>query len=75
MTPKLSPILQARLKDVSAAIINKPPLCSGTWEIPSESFELCFRKGDNAAEYVFPLPMPREVTSCQSQMARLVEGY
>jgi len=28
---ELTPVLEAKLKNVSAAIVNKPPLCSGTW--------------------------------------------
>ena len=49
---ELTPVLEAKLKNVSAAIVNKPPLCSGTWEIPTEAFQLCFRNRDNLAEYV-----------------------
>jgi hypothetical protein len=52
---QLTPVLETKLKYVSEAIVNKAPLCSGTWEIPSESFQLSFRKGDNSAGYVFPL--------------------
>jgi len=54
---QLTPVLEAKLKNVSAAIVNKPPLCSGTWEIPTESFQLCFRNADNSTEYV-QIPFP-----------------
>jgi hypothetical protein len=47
-TTQLSPVLEANLRNVSGAIINKPPLCSGTWEIPPESFQLFFKKGDDS---------------------------
>ena len=52
MAVYITPALEARLKKVSHAIVNKPPLCSGTWEIPSGSFQLCFSKGDDSAGYV-----------------------
>ena len=44
---------KAKLKNVSRTLVNKSPLCSGTWEIPSESFQLCFRRGEDAAGYAF----------------------
>jgi len=52
MRPKLTPILKAKLKNVSSAIVNKPPLCSGTWETPSESFQLSFRTGGDLSRYM-----------------------
>ncbi len=74
---QLIPVLEAKLKNVSGAIANKPPLCSGTWEIPSESFQLSFKKGDDSAGYVkipSPLPVFQVITSCRLQMARLAKG-
>ena len=69
-------ILGAKLQNVSAAIVNSS-LCSGTWEIATESFQLCFRKGDDPTEYVqnpFTLHLPYSITSdsdgstCQRQL-------
>ena len=46
---QLTPVLEAKLKNVSEAIVNKPPLCSGTWAVPTESFQLSFSNGDDSA--------------------------
>ena len=53
----LTPVLEEKLRNFSEAVVNKPPLCSGTWEIPAESFQLSFRKGDEAG-CVEKVPFP-----------------
>ena len=71
-----TPLIEARLKGISAALVNIPPLCHGTWDIPSESFHLFFRKGDGDSAgcvHSFP-PMSRFRCSPWLQMAWHAEG-
>jgi hypothetical protein len=65
---QLTPILEAKLRSVSGAIVNKPPLCSGTWETPSESFQLFFKNGGDSAKYMNP------VLASSPHLISLVDG-
>jgi hypothetical protein len=55
----LTPVLEEKLRNVTEAVVNKPPLCSGTWEIPPESFQLFFKRGDDARYVSKPILLAR----------------